>query len=179
MKKINERELLKTPVFTVVEKEFEGVGFKPVGLNCNDWVQICAIDKLGNTVIVKQSRWGGESETTEFPCGTVEEKENPRTAAAREFAEETGIKINEADLSLFISFNPNPAYFNNKMHTYILQVDDLEKLWENRGKQHLDENEDCKAKVVKLKDVRDDLSLQAIGYIGLSILERYFTNEWF
>jgi hypothetical protein len=59
------------------------------------------------------------------------------------------------------------------------QVDDLKKLWENRGKQYLDENEDCKAKVVKLKDVRDDLSLQAIGYVGLSILERYFTNEWF
>lgn len=44
MKKINEKELLKMPVFTVVEKEFENVGFKPVGLNCNDWVQICAID---------------------------------------------------------------------------------------------------------------------------------------
>ena len=38
MNKISEKELLKTPIFTVVEKEFEETSFKPVGLNCPEWV---------------------------------------------------------------------------------------------------------------------------------------------
>ena len=36
LKKTKENIKLKTPVFTVVEKEFDDVpNFKPVGLNCN------------------------------------------------------------------------------------------------------------------------------------------------
>lgn len=50
MKKLNEKEILKTPVFTVVEKIFEGVNFHPVGLNCNDWVMVIVYDKKADLI---------------------------------------------------------------------------------------------------------------------------------
>lgn len=153
MKKINETELLKTPVFSVVKKEFKETKFAPVGLNCKDWVMIVALDscdlKKANSIFVKQTRWGLEDKTIEFPCGTVEDedfeggKDGNKIAAIREFVEETGISVSEDELKKAGDFNPNPAYFSNKMHVYYYLNKDLKALFENRKAQHLDENEDC------------------------------------
>ena len=173
LKKIEEKELVKTPVFTVVEKSFENTNLKPVGLNCNDWVSIVAIDYekiLENPVcvFVKQTRWGSEDETIEFPCGTVEEGEDPRDAAIREFKEETGIDLEPAKLLTWGEFNPNCAYFNNLMHVFLYVDSDLIIKFQQRGKQNLDKDEDCKVFINRLdkeyKNVRK-------GGIGRAILE--------
>lgn len=143
MKKLNEKIILKTPVFDVVEKELENTSFKPVGLNCKDWCLVYAYDKL-NTLYVKQTRYGIESETAEYPCGTVEDNEEPIDAAIRELLEETGIKVDKKDMREMGSFNPNPAYFNNKMHVFAVEVPNLREKFENHQALKLDENEDCK-----------------------------------
>ena len=137
MKKLNEKELIKTPVFTVVEKTFEGVNFHPFGLNCNDWVMAIVYDKNGNALFVNQTRWGIETEMVEFPCGTVEESEITkyglqkarRIAALRELEEETGISLKDEQLVQIAHFNPNPAYFNNTMTIFKAQIENLEKLF--------------------------------------------------
>lgn len=153
MEKINETELLKTPVFTVVRKEFKETKFAPVGLNCKDWVMIVALDcddlEKANSVFVRQTRWGLEDQTIEFPCGTVEEedfeggKDGNKIAAIREFEEETGISLSASDVKKAGEFNPNPAYFSNKMHVYYFVDKNLKSLFESRSGQNLDENEDC------------------------------------
>ena len=123
LNKIKENIIAKTSVFDLVEKEYENVDFKPVGLNCKDWVMVLALDSTENDpvcVFVKQTRWGCEHSTIEFPCGTVDLNETPIEAAVREFREETGITIAESSLKLVSEFNPNPAYFNNTMHIYMI-----------------------------------------------------------
>ena len=179
MKKLNEKELLKTPVFTVVEKTFEGVNFHPFGLNCNDWVMAIVHDKNGNAIFVNQTRWGLEKETVEFPCGTVEKSEidkyGPqkarRLAALRELEEETGISLKDEQLVQIACFNPNPAYFNNTMTIFKVQVENLEKLFKKRKELALDEHEDCKPYIANIQDKKADLISHAMGLIAFLSLE--------
>ncbi len=183
MNKTNETELLKTPVFTVVRKEFDHVpNFKPVGLNCNDWVMLIAADTNCREnpvcVFVEQSRWGAEAKTIEFPCGTVEESdflgiesvdEAYKRAAIREFEEETGIDLGEYRdrVGSLGYFNPNPAYFNNNMHIFCVMVPDLLDRFKNRSKQNLDADEDCVVFVDRLMNRYFDIACHAMGICAL------------
>ena len=173
MNKYDEKTLLSTPVFDVVEKSFDNAKFKPVGLNCKDWVMIIAMDTSPDpyVVTVKQTRWGLEDETLEFPCGTVELGEKPIEAAIREFREETGIDLPVNPLDPVISFNPNPAYFNNKMHVYLYREDDIVERYINRNKQNLDENEDCKVQIKRLSSC-NNMQTHAMGIIGHNIAKK-------
>ena len=162
LKKIKETELLRTPVFTVVEKEFEGTDFKPVGLNCNDWVMVMIKDSVKNEwLFVKQTRWGEETQTVELPCGTVENHEvetfgieNARKyAAIREVEEETGLNIADSSIELLKVFNPNPAYFNNRMSIFYVEVPNLKEVFnKHKNELHLDPDEDCQPFIGGLND---------------------------
>lgn len=160
-KKLSEEILVKTPVFNVVSKKFENQSFSPVGLNCNDWVMICVKDtKNDRWLLVEQTRWGIEGKTIEFPCGTVESSEVERygrsfarfVAAERELKEETGLKLNDdVHLLELATFNPNPAYFNNTMTVFYVEVPDLDpnhdleyKVSFDASGLTLDKDEDCK-----------------------------------
>lgn len=188
MKKIKEDIKLKTPVFNVVEKVFGDTSFRPVGLNCNDWVMLIAADASSREnpvcVFVEQTRWGAEAKTIEFPCGTVEEsemndlplegydeslKEIRKNAAIREFEEETGIDLGpyKEKIGLLGTFNPNPAYFNNSMSIFCVKVPDLLNRFKNRKKQSLDENEDCSVFVDRVMNRYWDLSSHAMGIAAL------------
>ena len=173
MKKTNETVLLKTPIFTVVKKEFEGTDFKPVGLNCPEWVMVIVLDKNRKTLVVQQTRWGKEDKTIEWPCGTVEEGEMPEVAALRELTEETGFK--EANFNLLekiACFNPNPAHNNNHMHIYLYRINEMPKEF---GELNLDENEDCVPSVVNIDDptLLDSLSLNAMSLSAIGALYRH------
>lgn len=188
MKKIKEDIKLKTPVFNVVEKVFGDTSFRPVGLNCNDWVMLIAADASSREnpvcIFVEQTRWGAEAKTIEFPCGTVEEsemndlplegydeslKEIRKNAAIREFEEETGIDLGpyKEKIGLLGTFNPNPAYFNNSMSIFCVKVPDLLNRFKNRKKQSLDENEDCSVFVDRVMNRYWDLSSHAMGIAAL------------
>lgn len=182
MNKISEIDLLKTPVFTVVKKEFKETAFQPVGLNCKDWVMVIALttDNLNEAkgIFVRQTRWGVEARTTEFPCGTVEEndfaggKDGRKVATIREFKEETGIEINENELISLGWFNPNPAYFSNIMTVYAVVDKDLEKKFNKRGEQNLDANEDCEVFIDWLANKR--FFGNAMQMAGYTLLKQKF-----
>lgn len=188
LNKTKEDIKLKTPVFTVVEKEFKNTDFKPVGLNCNDWCMLIAADASSRDnpvcVFVEQTRWGAEAKTIEFPCGTVEEsemkdlplvgyddalKEVRKNAAIREFEEETGIDLGpyKGKIGLLGTFNPNPAYFNNSMSIFCVKVPDLLNRFKNRKNQSLDKNEDCNVFVDRVMNRYWDLSSHAMGIAAL------------
>lgn len=185
MEKIAEKTLLKTPVFTVVEKEFENISFKPVGLNCNDWVMVVIRDpKTNQFVLVKQTRWGLEDKTIEFPCGTVDDDEIKNyglkgalaNAAIREVEEETGIVVDKSDIEvLHSSFNPNPAYFNNTMTIFYTEINNLEDVFNKRHAQKLDENEDCEVFITDKDDLNPlkDVMSHAMGICACGLLAIY------
>lgn len=181
MKKINETLKMHTPVFDVVEKEFDSAKFKPVGLNCNDWVMVAIKDsKTNDFIFVRQTRWGLEDKTLEFPCGTVDDDEvkkhgrkNARMLAAlREVEEETGIEVSGQNVEELATFNPNPAYFNNTMSIFFVEVDNLREVFAKRGDQNLDENEDCVVYVKNLDDpaVAKHLMSHAMGLCAYGLL---------
>lgn len=182
LKKTNEEVLLKTPVFEVVKKSFKETDFQPVGLNCHDWVSIVAVDDYTDPVcvFVEQTRWGKEKKTIEFPCGTVEDGEDPIDAAVREFKEETGIEISSTSGKLHFcgSFNPNPAYFNNLMHVFLYKNTSLISMFLNRGKQHLDKDEDCKVFIDRLGNVVYQVYEGGMGRAILSTARDISSLTW-
>jgi ADP-ribose pyrophosphatase len=67
-------------------------------------------------IMVRQFRQGIGRTTVEFPAGLVEPGEDPREAAARELAEETGYRA--ASLRLIGQVAPNPAFMSNCCTTF-------------------------------------------------------------
>lgn len=134
------KELLKTPIFNVVEKDEVESGLRPIGVDAPDWVSII-VEKNNKFLIVRQLRYGTMKETIEFPCGTVEKGEFVEDAAIRELEEETGIKIakeNKYSVHLINICSPNPAFMMNKKYTFYVNLND--GAYEFVG-QNLDEHE--------------------------------------
>lgn len=164
MTKTQETTLLETPVCTVVEKKFKETKFKPIGIKCPDWVMVIPLERTSDkTLVIEQTRWGVEHKTIEWPAGTCEDEELPRTTARREFEEETGIKLHANDIEYLGSFVPNPALFDNLMHVFAYYSENLEEDLKKAGKQRLDENEDCEVKIVNLSDQEKHVD----GQVGL------------
>lgn len=179
LKKINEKTILETPVFNVVRKFFaeedgSPFAFQPVGIKCPDWVMAIVLDRQNKTIVVRQTRWGEEGKMIEFPCGTVEEGEKPVDAALRELKEETGFDMpsNKVQIHEIACFNPNSAYFSNRMHVFAFIIDTMPEL----GAQSLDENEDCIATVCRLdyavmqEIMKGAIGAAAIGHLAMAHL---------
>lgn len=134
-KKTDERELLSTRVFTVVEQKeiaANGIEGEYIALDAPDCVVIIPEYK-GNFVLVRQWRHGADRLTTEFPGGVIDAGEEPAAAAARELVEETGFKAGK--LTFLGECSPNPALFRSRF--YCCLATELEP----SGKQHLDRDE--------------------------------------
>lgn len=116
---------------------------KFVKLNAPDWVGAIVYDRSKNKYLcVKEYRHGVDKTVYQFPCGTVEEGEKPTDALCRELHEELGISMdyllgrnNTITACLFVGC-PNPAFMNNKMYFYFIDLPEFVKT-----KQELDENE--------------------------------------
>lgn len=186
MNKKSQSVICKTPIFDISQKEFEEVSFKPVGIEAPNWVTLIAHTvnpsfKDMDVVMVKQTRWGIEDFTNEFPCGTMESSDYENTsdeiaaakfAAIREFEEETGIIIPDVDNVNFLgSFNPNPAMFSNTMSVFEWTCPDLDEAFSKREKQNLDENEDCIVYLSSIKDSFTSLCSNAIMCSALFLLK--------
>ncbi|MFW5887947.1 MAG: NUDIX hydrolase [Bacteriovoracia bacterium] len=86
-------------------------------LNFANWVNVIAITKNDEIVMVKQFRVGSNDFTCELPGGAIDMGEEPLKAARRELVEETGFKATRWE-KLF-TVTPNPAFQRNKCITYI------------------------------------------------------------
>jgi len=88
-----------------------------------DWVNVVAVVRDGERgpcfLMVRQHRHGADLVTTEFPAGLVEPGEDPRAAAARELAEETGQSA--VRLVAIGRVAPNPAFMTNWCTTYLAE----------------------------------------------------------
>ncbi len=95
-----------------------------VYLDSADWVNIVPITLEDEVVMVKQFRHGDQSISLEIPGGMVDEGEAPDIAASRECWEETGYRTTSVE-SIGV-LTPNPAIFNNSLHTYSALVEEFE-----------------------------------------------------
>ena len=90
-----------------------------VVLESVDWVNMVALDGAGQSVMVRQYRFGTGVTTLETPGGMVDAGEDSLTAARRELLEETGYSGGRwRNLG---AVEPNPAIHNHLCHHWLAE----------------------------------------------------------
>jgi len=128
-------------------------------LESSDWVNVIPMTADERVVLIRQYRHGIQEITLEIPGGIVENRDTPEQAARRELMEETGYR--ESDMVSLGVVHPNPAFLNNRCHTFLAR--DVVRM----GDQLQDEKEDIE---VLLKPIDDIPGLIREGLITHSLV---------
>jgi len=94
-----------------------GVDYPRVMIDAPDWVNVIAVTKADELVLVRQFRFGVWENTLEIPGGAVDPGEDPVAAGVRELEEETG--FHPGEILALGSVHPNPALQNNRAFTVL------------------------------------------------------------
>jgi ADP-ribose pyrophosphatase len=155
---LSSREIFKTRFFSLRSDEcrLPDGRVMPNYYVCSftPWVQVIPVTPDHQVILVRQYRHGIGKTTLEFPGGAVSSHEvtEAEKAGLRELREETG--FSSARVQHVGTHNPNPAFQNNELFTFIAW--DCEK----SGDQELDPFEDIEIELVPLK------SLPSLIYTG-------------
>jgi 8-oxo-dGTP pyrophosphatase MutT (NUDIX family) len=174
-KRQSSKEIADCRVFTVREdfcaRPSDGAAHNFFVIDAPDWVNVVALTKEKNVVLIEQYRQGTEEITLEIPGGMVDGDEEPEKAARRELAEETGY---ESDEFIFLGKSrPNPAIQTNWMYHYLAL--DCEKTRETA----FDEHESLATRIASRSEVEDLInsgeithSLAVAGFYYLYLHEK-------
>jgi 8-oxo-dGTP pyrophosphatase MutT (NUDIX family) len=88
-------------------------------LSSVDWVNLVALTESGESVMVRQYRFGVGYVTLETPGGMVDPGEDPLTAGKRELAEETG--YSGGRWHYLGAVEPNPAIHDHLCHHWLAE----------------------------------------------------------
>ncbi len=131
------------------------------------WVNVVAVTKDDEMVIIRQYRHGLGRTCFEIVAGCVEEGEDPMDAAKRELLEETGYSGGEWTETMH--FTCNASAMNNSTHSYLAVG------VEQTAKQNLDATEDIEIYTFPKEQVREMLLRGDFMQVSMiAPLYRYF-----
>lgn len=134
------------------------------------WINVIAITKNGQFVLVQQYRHGLGETHYELCAGVVEQGEEPLAAAQRELLEETG--FSGGLWRLLMTISPNSSSVNNIVHCFVATGVEL------LSTQHLDATEDLSVHLFEAADMRRMLDNNEIKQaLMLAPLWRYFCEK--
>lgn len=167
-KRKSSKEIADCRVFKVredfCERESNGKTSSFFVIENPDWVNVIALTRNREVVLIEQFRHGIEEIVLEIPGGLIDDDdENTETAARRELLEETGFSSD--NFVLLGKSRPNPALQNNTVFHYLAL--DCEKTQD----VSFDEHESVAAKIVSLEDAK---TLIADGTIAHSLVVAAF-----
>jgi ADP-ribose pyrophosphatase len=128
-----------------------------------DWVNVIALNKNGEVVLIEQFRHGSEEIILELPGGIIDDGEEPLEAARRELLEETGFSSD--NFVLLGKTHPNPAIQNNVIYHF------LATNCEETAETDFDEHESV---ITKLASISETEKLIAAGEITHSLVVAAF-----
>jgi len=141
-----------------------------------DWVNVVAITRQDEIVLVRQYRHGIEGVHFELPAGVVDaEDTGAETAARRELREETGYAGGR--WSRLMTISANPALQDNRVHCFLAEEVEL------AGPATHEATEDIRVHVVPVDDVialiDDGDMMQALNIAPLTryLLSRKFRRD--
>jgi 8-oxo-dGTP pyrophosphatase MutT (NUDIX family) len=111
----------------------------------NDWVNIIALTRDLQIILIRQFRFGSGQVELEIPGGAIEKGELPLAAGLRELLEETGYAGTNG--RIIGKVNPNPALQDNWCYTVL--VEDVERI----ADQQMDEMEDIEVVTVPFSEI--------------------------
>lgn len=134
-----------------------------------DWVNVIAITRKGEFVMIRQYRHGLGETRYELCAGVSEEGEDPIDSARRELLEETGYGGGEWQLWMTISANPSTT--TNLTYCYLATNVEL------ISTQQLEETEDITVHLLTEKEVKALLVNDEIRQALMAApLWKYFAN---
>ena len=133
-----------------------------------DWVNVIALTRDNDVVLIRQFRFGTEAVTLEIPGGVVERGEDPLAAGIRECREESGYAASRWEV--LGAVEPNPAIQSNRCTTVIGY--DAEKV----GEPDLDDGEAISVELRPLTAIADAIRAGEITH-SLVVTAFYFLLE--
>ena len=135
-----------------------------------DWVNVIAITKEGEFVMIRQYRHGLGETRYELSAGVCEEGEDPMESARRELYEETG--YGGGEWRLWMTVSPNPSTSTNL--TYSFLATGVERM----STQHLEATEDITVHLLSEAEVRALLENDEIRQALMAApLWKYFASK--
>lgn len=170
----------KGPDLPLFEAEFRhmqnprnGKILKAIVLKVPDTVNVIAVTRQNQLILVEQFRFGLNKCLRELPAGLIDDEEQPLEAARRELMEETGYQSEEW---IFLGKSyVNPAYVNNACFHYLaLNAEPV-------GNTSPDEFEDLRVDLMPIGDLRSlnasNLLSDAIGQAAVAALDRHLRRQ--